>query len=102
MCQTKDYKLGHLSYCGMASTPDSSEQGASALVVRHKLPSCRGVANMADMDETFVQPLAVPKLPARFYFRFQAPIRTRPEDLEDRDKCDSLYRQTKVSCALCP
>ena len=57
---------------------------------------------MADMDETFVQPLAVPKLPARFYFRFQAPIRTRPEDLEDRDKCDGLYRQTKVSCALCP
>ena len=57
---------------------------------------------MTDMDETFVQPLAVPKLPARFYFRFQAPIRTRPEDLEDRGKCDSLYRQTIVSYALLP
>ena len=74
-CQRKDNNLGHLSCRGVASTPGSSEPDDGALHVRRKLLSCRGVANMADMDETFVQPLAVPKLPARFYFRFQAPIK---------------------------
>ena len=51
---------------------------------------------MTDMDETFIQPLALPKLPARLYFKFQAPIHTKREDLEDRGKCDELYLQAKV------
>lgn len=45
-------------------------------------------------EESFVAPLAAPKLPpGRMYFVFQAPIQTSPDDLADRQRCDDLYRR---------
>ena len=38
-----------------------------------------------------IAPFSLPKLPARFYFKFGAPIRTSPEDLKDRTRCDDMY-----------
>ncbi|KAI3428285.1 hypothetical protein D9Q98_006664 [Chlorella vulgaris] len=63
------------------------------------LPQARqGVSAAAAEAESFVAPLAVPKLPPnRLYFLFQQPIQTSPEDVKDRERCDELYRQTKQS-----
>ena len=58
----------------------------------------RGVAagGLADEPESFVSPLALPKLPPRrMYFLFQKPISTTPEDLQDRARCEELYVQVK-------
>lgn len=49
-------------------------------------------------DESLVSPIAVPKFPPqRSYFLFQRPISMRIEDANDRDKCDSVYRDVKAS-----
>ncbi|KAL4442037.1 hypothetical protein ABPG77_011298 [Micractinium sp. CCAP 211/92] len=58
----------------------------------------RGVAAATAERESFVAPLAAPRLPpGRLYFLFQQPIQTSPEDLKDRARCDELYRQAKAS-----
>lgn len=61
------------------------------------LPQARqGVTADDGERESFVSPLAVPKLPPRrMYFLFQKPIKAGPEDLEDRARCEDLYRQVK-------
>ncbi|KAI7839273.1 hypothetical protein COHA_006971 [Chlorella ohadii] len=63
------------------------------------LPQARkGVAAASFEQESFVAPLATPKLPpGRLYFVFQPPIHTSPEDLQDRQRCDEKYRATKAS-----
>jgi pimeloyl-ACP methyl ester carboxylesterase len=60
----------------------------------------RGVAagGGAGEEESFVSPLAVPRLtPRRMYFQFQRPIVTSPADLEDRARCDEIYREVRAS-----
>ena len=52
---------------------------------------CRGTAASEDFEQTMIAPFSLPKLPARFYFKFGAPIRTSPEDLKDRTRCDDMY-----------
>lgn len=42
-----------------------------------------------------MQPIALPKAPQRFYYKFQAPIRTDPADVKDREKCDATYEKVK-------
>lgn len=61
------------------------------------LPQARqGVTADEGERESFVSPLAVPKLPPRrMYFLFQKPIKSGPEDLADRARCEDLYRQVK-------
>ena len=63
------------------------------------LPQARqGVtADKGGEKESFISPLAVPKLPPRrMYFLFQKPIQTGPEDLEDRARVEELYCQVKA------
>ena len=62
------------------------------------LPQARRGVAAGEEAESFVAPLAVPRLPPkRLYFLFQAPIETAPEDMADRERCDELYRQVKAS-----
>jgi len=52
--------------------------------------------NGEEEQESFISPLAVPKLPPRrLYFLFQKPITTSAEDLKDRVRCEELYNEVK-------
>jgi len=60
----------------------------------------RGIAAGGDFDEgeSFISPLAVPKLPPRrMYFQFQRPIVTSPEGVNDREQCEAVYEEVKAS-----
>jgi pimeloyl-ACP methyl ester carboxylesterase len=47
-------------------------------------------------EESFISPLALPKLPPRrMYFLFQKPITTSVEDLDDRVRVEQLYNEVK-------
>lgn len=59
---------------------------------------CRGISQKSDIEELFIQPLPLPKLPQRLYFKFQRPIRTCPEDAKDPAKTQQIYEQAKRSC----
>ncbi len=49
----------------------------------HSAQARRGVAAATAERESFVAPLAAPRLPpGRLYFLFQQPIQTSPEDLK--------------------
>ena len=56
---------------------------------------CRGVATNKALEDLFIAPFAVPKPPQRFYYIFQEPVKTAPEDLKDPAKIDALYRQVR-------
>ena len=56
----------------------------------------RGVATNKALEDLFIAPLAVPKPPQRFYYIFQEPVRTAPEDLQDPARIDALYRQVQL------
>lgn len=56
----------------------------------------RGVAAQGQED-LFIAPFAVPKPPQRFYYLFQEPVQTTPEDLKDPARVNALYRQIKGS-----
>lgn len=55
----------------------------------------KGVSGDVGIDGQMIQPLTVPKLPERFYFLMQKPIKLSPEDYNDREKCDEVYKQVK-------
>jgi len=56
----------------------------------------RGVAaGDKEFEELFIQPVALPSVPQRFYFQFRAPVATSPADLRDRSRCDEIYRQAR-------
>jgi pimeloyl-ACP methyl ester carboxylesterase len=59
----------------------------------------RGVnANGNDAKESFVSPIAVPKLPPnRLYYMFQQPIPLTKDIVGDREQCDEIYAQIKDS-----
>ncbi|KAL3153931.1 hypothetical protein ABBQ32_013493 [Trebouxia sp. C0010 RCD-2024] len=61
-------------------------------------PARRGISQKSDIEELFIQPLPLPKLPQRLYFKFQRPIRTCPEDAKDPAKTQQIYEQAKRSC----
>ena len=46
--------------------------------------------------ERFVSPIAVPKVPGRFYFLFGSPISTAGVDPTDKEACAALYQQVRA------
>jgi pimeloyl-ACP methyl ester carboxylesterase len=55
-----------------------------------------GGRNGEEEEESFISPLALPKLPPRrMYFLFQKPITTSVEDLDDRVRVEELYNEVK-------
>lgn len=64
---------------------------------RRGVAAANSVASQED-QESFISPLAVPKLPpSRMYFKFQKPIVTSEYDLSDREAVDQMYREIKGS-----
>lgn len=61
-------------------------------------PARRGTSQKADMEELFIQPVPLPKLPQRLYFKFQQPITTCPEDAKDPVRTQQIYDEAKRSC----
>ena len=59
---------------------------------------CRGTSLAPDVEELFIQPVPLPKLPQRLYFKFQQPIRTHPEDVKDAARVQQIYEETQRSC----
>ena len=59
---------------------------------------CRGTSQKSDVEELFIQPVPLPKLPQRLYFKFQKPIVTCPEDAKDPVRTQQIYDETKRSC----
>lgn len=59
----------------------------------------RGVnANSSDSKDSFVSPLAMPKLPPnRLYYMFQQPVELNPDMVDDRDQCDAVYASIRHS-----
>ena len=47
------------------------------------------------LEDLFIAPFAVPRPPQRFYYIFQEPVRTAPEDLKDPARIAALYRQAR-------
>ena len=61
----------------------------------------RGVSQNKELEDLFIQPLAVPTAPARYYYIFQEPIRTQRSDLDNPERVEQLYRQVRTHSALC-
>lgn len=61
-------------------------------------PARRGTSQKVDVEELFIQPVPLPKLPQRLYFKFQKPIVTCPEDAKDPVRTQQIYDETKQSC----
>jgi hypothetical protein len=59
----------------------------------------RGVSEDKSLEDLFIAPFAVPKAPERFYYVFQQPIQTSPDDLKDPERVQQLYRQ--VAAFVC-
>ncbi len=59
----------------------------------------RGVnADSEESKESFVSPIAVPKLPPnRLYYIFQRPIELSSDIVDDREACEEIYRGVKDS-----
>ena len=56
----------------------------------------RGVKALDEGPESFISPLAVPKLPpSRLYFLFHRPIEVEEGAERDRERCEEVYRQVK-------
>ncbi|CAD7704397.1 unnamed protein product [Ostreobium quekettii] len=65
-----------------------------------KIPKARRNGTTA-LEDVFLQPIASVGGPRRFYFKFQKPIKTTPQDL-DRERCQDIYDQVKseVECGI--
>ncbi|KAK9819759.1 hypothetical protein WJX72_002051 [[Myrmecia] bisecta] len=62
--------------------------------IRDAFPAARrGVSQAEGLEDLFIQPLSIPKLPSRFYFAFRKPIQTLPD--MDRSQADEVYRQIR-------
>eukprot|EP00466_Bigelowiella_natans_P000599 jgi/Bigna1/125940/aug1.1_g648 len=46
-------------------------------------------------NETFVAPLSIPQLPARFYFLFGKPVETFNLDYKDKEECQRVYESIR-------
>ena len=59
--------------------------------------SCRGVS-LGDLDEElFIAPLAVPKAPQRFYYKFGRPVQTSREDQNNPERVQQLYQEVQLN-----
>jgi len=57
--------------------------------------SCRGVASGNLDEELFIAPLAVPKAPERFYYKFGRPVVTSKEDQNNPERVQQLYQEVQ-------
>jgi hypothetical protein len=55
-----------------------------------------GVSAAEEVGESFIWPVVSFNPPARFYFKFGAPVRTDPAAADDRAACDALYAGIKA------
>ena len=46
-------------------------------------------------EELFIAPLAVPKAPERFYYKFGRPVRTTKEDQNNPERVQQLYQEVR-------
>jgi len=82
---------------GVAARPGGGDAGAGRRARRGGAAGGGGGGGGAG-EGSLVSPLAVPRLPPRrMYFQFQRPIVTSPADLEDRARCDEIYREVRAS-----
>lgn len=73
-----------------------SSRAAGLPQARRGVSAAGSGTNGEEEQESFISPLALPKLPPRrMYFLFQKPIITSSEDLEDRVRCEELYNEVK-------
>ena len=70
-----------------------AEPCLSARMVLMPLLPCRGVSKGDLEEELFIAPLAVPKAPERFYYKFGRPVRTAREDQNDPERVQQLYQE---------
>ena len=47
-------------------------------------------------EELFIPPLAVPKTPERFYYKFGRPVRTTKEDQNNPERVMQLYQEVRT------
>lgn len=50
-------------------------------------------------EELFIAPLAVPKAPERFYYKFGRPVRTCKEDQNNPERVQQLYQEVRGDLA---
>ena len=48
-------------------------------------------------EELFIAPLAVPKAPERFYYKFGRPVRTSKEDQNNPERVQQLYQEVRTT-----
>jgi pimeloyl-ACP methyl ester carboxylesterase len=73
-----------------------SSRAAGLPQARRGVSAAGSGANGEEEHESFISPLALPKLPPRrMYFLFQKPITTSADDLQDRIRCEELYNEVK-------
>ena len=72
----------------------------SELVLSFLAPSLpwprRGVSTGDLEEELFIPPLAVPKTPERFYYKFGRPVRTTKEDQNNPERVQQLYQEVRA------
>ena len=73
--------------------------GESVRERANKMPKARVNDDFRDDEELFIQPVAVPKIPERFYFRFMAPIDLSDIDLDDEESVKAVYANVKNEVA---
>ena len=73
--------------------------GESVRERANKMPKARVNDDFRDDEELFIQPVAVPKIPERFYFRFMAPIDLSDVDLDDEESVKAVYANVKNEVA---
>ena len=57
---------------------------------------CRGVS-LGDLEEElFIAPLAIPKAPQRFYYKFGRPVQTSREDQNNPERVQQLYQEVQL------
>ena len=59
----------------------------------------RGVSQGDLEEELFIAPLAVPKAPQRFYYKFGRPVRTSRADQNNPERVQQLYQEVQLKPA---
>ena len=73
--------------------------GESVRERANKMPKARASDAFRDDEELFIQPVVVPKVPERFYFRFMAPIDLSDVDLDNEASVKAVYDDVKSEVA---
>lgn len=76
--------------------PTASHAGPLARDLAKLVPDARSGVDKCDaLDETFIPPLPMPRLPARMYYFLRAPIKLEPSMAKDRQACEEVYAQIR-------